>query len=92
MIAMVVTALLLTYSVISRYFFHAPTDWQDEMSVFMLVGVTVHFWNATCQLWAVCIGIRCSIKEWLQQESLYGIRPTRAFWTESLPQAVRAAG
>jgi TRAP-type C4-dicarboxylate transport system permease small subunit len=40
MVAMVVTALVLTYSVVSRYFFKAPTDWQDEASVFMLVGVT----------------------------------------------------
>ncbi len=40
MVAMVVTALVLTYSVVSRYFFHAPTDWQDEASIFMLVGVT----------------------------------------------------
>ena len=40
MVAMVTTALILTYSVVSRYFFHAPTDWQDEASIFMLVGVT----------------------------------------------------
>ena len=40
MCAMVLTALILTYSVVSRYFFQAPTDWQDEASVFMLVGVT----------------------------------------------------
>jgi TRAP-type C4-dicarboxylate transport system permease small subunit len=40
MAAMVLTALILTYSVVSRYFFHAPTDWQDEASIFMLVGVT----------------------------------------------------
>ncbi|MGW8393016.1 TRAP transporter small permease [Pseudoduganella sp. HUAS MS19] len=40
MVAMVLTALILTYSVVSRYFFHAPTDWQDEASIFMLVGVT----------------------------------------------------
>jgi TRAP-type C4-dicarboxylate transport system permease small subunit len=40
MCALVLTALILTYSVVSRYFFHAPTDWQDEASVFMLVGVT----------------------------------------------------
>jgi TRAP-type C4-dicarboxylate transport system permease small subunit len=40
MIALVLTAIVLTYSVVSRYFFHAPTDWQDEASVFMLVGVT----------------------------------------------------
>lgn len=40
MVALVLTAFVLTYSVVSRYFFHAPTDWQDEASVFMLVGVT----------------------------------------------------
>ena len=40
MFAMVLTAFVLTYSVVSRYFFKLPTDWQDEASVFMLVGVT----------------------------------------------------
>ena len=40
MCALVLTALILTYSVVSRYFFKVPTDWQDEASVFMLVGVT----------------------------------------------------
>lgn len=39
MIALMLTALILTYSVVVRYFFHQPTDWQDEASVFMLVGV-----------------------------------------------------
>lgn len=38
--ALILTALILTYSVVTRYFFKAPTDWQDEASVFMLVGVT----------------------------------------------------
>ncbi|MBC3871654.1 TRAP transporter small permease [Undibacterium oligocarboniphilum] len=40
MIAMLLTTLILTYSVISRYLFRVPTDWQDEASVFMLIGVT----------------------------------------------------
>jgi TRAP-type C4-dicarboxylate transport system permease small subunit len=40
MVAMIFTALILTYSVVSRYFFKIPTDWQDEASVFMLIGVT----------------------------------------------------
>jgi TRAP-type C4-dicarboxylate transport system permease small subunit len=40
MVAMVVTSLILTMSVVTRYFLNAPTDWQDEASVFMLVGVT----------------------------------------------------
>jgi TRAP-type C4-dicarboxylate transport system permease small subunit len=38
--ALILTALILTYSVVSRYFFKSPTDWQDEASVFLLVGVT----------------------------------------------------
>ena len=40
MVALVLTALILTYSVITRYFLKVPTDWQDEASVFMLVGAT----------------------------------------------------
>lgn len=40
MFALVLTSLILTYSVVSRYFFNVPTDWQDEASVFMLVGAT----------------------------------------------------
>jgi TRAP-type C4-dicarboxylate transport system permease small subunit len=39
MLAMIFTALILTYSVVVRYFLRQPTDWQDEISVFMLVGV-----------------------------------------------------
>lgn len=39
MLALIVTSLILTYSVVARYFFHTPTEWQDEVSVFMLVGM-----------------------------------------------------
>jgi len=38
MVALVASALVLTYSVVSRYFFKAATDWQDEAAVFLLVG------------------------------------------------------
>jgi TRAP-type C4-dicarboxylate transport system permease small subunit len=37
-VALVVAACVLTYSVITRYFLHLSTDWQDEMSVFLIVG------------------------------------------------------
>jgi TRAP-type C4-dicarboxylate transport system permease small subunit len=37
-IALVVAGFVLTYSVASRYFFHFSTDWQDELSVFLIVG------------------------------------------------------
>ena len=40
MIALVAAACVLTYSVFSRYWFHAATDWQDEAAVFLLVGAT----------------------------------------------------
>jgi TRAP-type C4-dicarboxylate transport system permease small subunit len=40
MVALVASALVLTYSVVSRYFFKAATDWQDEAAVFLLVGAT----------------------------------------------------
>ena len=40
MLALLAASLVLTYSVASRYFFHANTDWQDEAAVFCLVGAT----------------------------------------------------
>ncbi len=66
MVALVLTALVLTYSVVSRYFFKAPTDWQDEASVFMLVGVTF-FCTAYVQYHRGHIGI----------EAVAGLLPRR---------------
>jgi TRAP-type C4-dicarboxylate transport system permease small subunit len=37
-VALVVASGVLTYSVITRYFLHLSTDWQDELSVFLIVG------------------------------------------------------
>jgi TRAP-type C4-dicarboxylate transport system permease small subunit len=37
-LALLAAALILTYSVVSRYFFKAATDWQDEAAVFCIVG------------------------------------------------------
>jgi len=37
-IALVIAGFVLTYSVASRYFLHFSTDWQDELSVFLIVG------------------------------------------------------
>ena len=39
-VALVVASCVLTYSVLLRYFSPQPTDWQDEFSVFLLIGVT----------------------------------------------------
>jgi TRAP-type C4-dicarboxylate transport system permease small subunit len=48
MLALLAAALILTYSVISRYFLKISTDWQDEASVFLLVGA-VFLAGATVQ-------------------------------------------
>jgi TRAP-type C4-dicarboxylate transport system permease small subunit len=37
-VALVIASIVLTYSVASRYFLHLSTDWQDELSVFLIVG------------------------------------------------------
>ena len=37
-VALLAASLVLTYSVASRYFFKAATDWQDEAAVFCIVG------------------------------------------------------
>jgi TRAP-type C4-dicarboxylate transport system permease small subunit len=37
-VALVVASVVLTYSVIVRYFLKISTDWQDETSVFLIVG------------------------------------------------------
>jgi len=38
MLALLGACLVLTLSVVLRYFLKVPTDWQDEVSVFLLVG------------------------------------------------------
>ncbi len=38
MVAMLVACLVLTSGVVMRYFFNMPTDWQDELTQFLLVG------------------------------------------------------
>ncbi|HEY4066157.1 MAG TPA: TRAP transporter small permease [Burkholderiaceae bacterium] len=40
MLALLVAAVVLTSSVVSRYVMKASTDWQDEAAVFCLVGAT----------------------------------------------------
>lgn len=40
MLAMLTACLILTSSVATRYFLKMSTDWQDEASVFLLVGAT----------------------------------------------------
>ncbi len=37
-VSLLAAALILTYSVVSRYFFKAATDWEDEAAVYCIVG------------------------------------------------------
>ena len=39
-LALVAASLILSYSVVVRYAFHEATYWQDEASVFLIVGAT----------------------------------------------------
>lgn len=39
-LALAAAGIVLTWEVAGRYFFHIPSDWQDELSVFLLVGAT----------------------------------------------------
>lgn len=64
MLALLASALILTYSVVARYFLKIPTDWQDEMAIFLLVGTTF-FSGAYVQSFRGHVGI----------EALAGILP-----------------
>src|SRR3954453_6327570 len=59
-LALVAAACILSYSVVLRYFFHAPTDWQDEVSIFLLVGATFMF-GARVQVLRGHIGIEALV-------------------------------
>jgi TRAP-type C4-dicarboxylate transport system permease small subunit len=55
-VALLAAAVILTYSVASRYFFKANTDWQDEAAVFCIVGA-VFMASAYVQSYRGHIGI-----------------------------------
>jgi TRAP-type C4-dicarboxylate transport system permease small subunit len=56
MLALLAASLILTYSVMARYFLKISTDWQDEASVFLLVGA-VFLASATVQQHRGHVGI-----------------------------------
>jgi TRAP-type C4-dicarboxylate transport system permease small subunit len=58
--ALVVAAAVLSYSVFARYFLHVPTDWQDELSVFLIVGA-VFMSGAAVQVRRGHIGIEAIV-------------------------------
>ncbi|MBS1130556.1 MAG: Tripartite ATP-independent periplasmic transporter, DctQ component [Proteobacteria bacterium] len=65
--ALLGAALILCSSVFLRYFLKIPTDWQDEMSVFLLVGATF-----------MCAGYVQSQRGHIGIEALGGLLPPLA--------------
>ncbi len=64
MLALLAASAILTYSVFSRYFFKASTNWQDEAAVFCLVGATF-----------LCGGYVQSFRGHISIEAVAGILP-----------------
>jgi TRAP-type C4-dicarboxylate transport system permease small subunit len=59
-VALVIASAVLSYSVFARYFLHVPTDWQDELSVFLIVGA-VFMSGAAVQVRRGHIGIEAIV-------------------------------
>lgn len=78
MVALLVASGVLTYSVISRYFMHASTDWQDEAAVFCLVGATF-LCSAFVQSLRGHIGIE-AVASWLPE----GFNRARLLFVDAL--------
>ncbi|MFI5295098.1 MAG: TRAP transporter small permease [Thermodesulfovibrionales bacterium] len=55
-IAILAAACILTYSVVTRYILKVSTDWQDEASVFLLVG-SIFMCSAYVQSYRGHVGI-----------------------------------
>jgi len=66
-VALVAAGLVLTYSVIVRYFLKISTDWQDELSVFLIVGA-VFMSSAAVQ----------ALRGHVAIEAIIGLLPPRA--------------
>ncbi len=65
MVVLVGASCVLTYSVLTRYFLKSATDWQDEVSVFLLVGATF-----------MCTGYVQSHRGHVGIEALAGLLPS----------------
>jgi TRAP-type C4-dicarboxylate transport system permease small subunit len=66
MLAVLAAAGILTAAVFLRYFLHQPTDWQDEMAVFLLAGTTF-----------LCSGYVQEQRAHIGIEALAGLLPER---------------
>ncbi len=73
MLALLAASVVLTSSVLSRYFLKASTDWQDETAVFLLVGATF-----------LCSAFVQSIRGHVGIEAIAAILPK---WADALRRA-----
>ena len=73
MLALLAAALVLTSSVVTRYFLKTSTDWQDETAVFCLVGATF-----------LCGAFVQSLRGHIGIEAVAGLLPA---WANRLRQA-----
>jgi TRAP-type C4-dicarboxylate transport system permease small subunit len=73
MLALLLAACILTYSVGARYFFKIPTEWQDETAIFLLIGATF-FSGAFVQSYRGHVGV----------EAITGLLSARANWLRML--------
>jgi TRAP-type C4-dicarboxylate transport system permease small subunit len=73
MLATLLAAVVLTYSVGARYFFKIPTEWQDETAIFLLIGATF-FSSAFIQSRRGHVGV----------EAIAVLLPPRANWYRML--------
>lgn len=47
----------------SEYGIRMRTAFTLAILIFMLAGLTVHFWNYTWMFWGLCVGVRASLRE-----------------------------
>ena len=66
MLGLLAAAGILSAAVFLRYFLHTPTDWQDEVAVFCLVGMTF-----------LCAGFVQQQRGHIGIEALAGLLPER---------------
>ncbi|MBV8502835.1 MAG: TRAP transporter small permease [Paucibacter sp.] len=74
MLALLAASGILTSSVVTRYFLHTSTDWQDEASVFCLVGATF-----------LCGGFVQQLRGHVGIEAISGLLPA---WAQALRLAL----
>ncbi len=69
MVAILLSALVLTLGVLLRYFLKVPTDWQDETAVFLIVG-SIFMCGAYVQSYRGHVGIEAVaglFPEWINR-------------------------